>query len=85
MGNMSYCRFYNTNHALDNCLLALDPEVNEYELSEEEEQVGIAMFNRFLEYCIDKDIIHDYDAARVIGVFEEHRAEIKAQEDCEED
>jgi len=73
---MSYCRFYNTNHALNDCLTALDPDVNEYKLSAEEEQVGIEMFKNFLEFCLDKEIIQDYDAARIISVFEEHRSEV---------
>jgi len=81
---MSYCRFYNTNHAINDCLTSLDPDMNEYELSAEEEQVGIKMFKSFLEYCIDKEIIQDYDVARIVSVFEEHRSEVKimaSQED----
>jgi len=78
MGNMSYCRFRNTNQALDDCLTALDPSENEREISEEEEQAGVEMFRRFLEYCIETEIIRDYDVTRVSGVFEEHRTEVKS-------
>jgi len=81
---MSYCRFYNTNHALNDCLTALNPDVNEYELSAEEELVGIEMFKNFLEFCLDKEIIQDYDVARIVSVFKEHRSEVKnmaSQED----
>ena len=77
MANMSYCRFRNTGQALEDCLTALDPNENGYEISTEEEQAGIAMFGRFLEYCIENEIISDYNVVRVSGVFEEHRIEIQ--------
>jgi hypothetical protein len=79
MANMSYCRFCNTAQALDDCLTALDPNENEWQLSEEEENAGIEMFKRFLEYCAENEIIGDYSTDRIVGAFDRHSAEIRSR------
>lgn len=76
MANMSYCRFHNTRLALADCLRALDPCENEYEISAEEVKVGQYMFREFLEFCEANEIIEGYSYGRVKEVFEEFNAEI---------
>jgi hypothetical protein len=79
MANMSYCRFRNTAQALDDCLTALDPNENEWQLSDEEENAGIEMFKRFLEFCAENEIIGDYSTDRIAGAFDRHSAEIRSR------
>ena len=54
MSNMSYCRFYNTDLDLEDCLNAI---VDGDELSEEEAKACERMIVRFLNFCADMDII----------------------------
>ena len=77
MANMSYCRFFNTNHNLRDCLSALNPCENEYEICEDEVQVGIKMFEMFLDYCQETGIIDEYNEKAIPKVFEEHNAAIR--------
>ena len=56
MGNMSYCRFHNTNIDLQDCLDTL----NEGEaLSKNEFFACKEMFERFIYFCCDEGIIED--------------------------
>ena len=56
MGNMSYCRFHNTNIDLQDCLDTL----NEGEtLSKSEFLACKDMFERFIYFCCDEGIIED--------------------------
>lgn len=56
MANMSYCRFRNTSSDLDDCLEALN---NGESLSEEEYRACTSMFQDFIEFCVDNDIIEE--------------------------
>lgn len=56
MGNMSYCRFHNTNIDLYDCLSALD---DGDELSEHEYEKCVDMFNLFVGFLIDNGIIDE--------------------------
>ena len=74
--NMSYCKFRNTEQALDQCLVALEDlddgseaGISEEGMSREEKEAGIAMFERFLEYCEEAEIITGYDVDRVSEIF----------------
>ena len=77
MANMSYCRFSNTRQNLSDCLTALDPCENEYEISRDEVQEGIKMFEMFLDYCQEAGIIDEYDEEAIPKEFEEHNAAVK--------
>lgn len=77
MANMSYCRFRNTAGDLNDCLNALDPYENEYEISRDEVQAGVRMFEKFLGYCMDVGIIEEYDRDRIAAHFEETNATIR--------
>lgn len=56
MSNMSYCRFRNTEMDLEDCLNAI-----EYgdELSESEFDACKEMFEKFITFCIEHDIIEE--------------------------
>ena len=77
MANMSYCRFRNTAGDLNDCLNALDPYENEYEISAEEVRAGVRMFENFLDYCADIGIIEEYDRADIAKHFDETNAAIR--------
>ena len=85
MANMSYCRFRNTAQDLRDCLDALDPYENEYEINKEETQAGIRMFENFLGYCQDIGLIDEYDRDGIARHFEEHNAAIKANKGGDEE
>ena len=56
MINMSYCRFNNTNLALNECLDAIqDGE----KLSDSEMDCCKRMFKNFIKFCYDNGIIED--------------------------
>lgn len=56
MVNMSYCRFYNTNLALAECLDALGEG---YSLSKEEFDSCKRIFKNFIEFCCNEGIVED--------------------------
>lgn len=56
MINMSYCRFYNTNLALIECLDALNDERS---LSEDEFNACKRLFENFIDFCCDDGIVVD--------------------------
>lgn len=56
--NMSYCRFNNTNLALDQCLNVFE-EPDDETINAEEKQQAKKMFGRFLEFCLENNIIED--------------------------
>ena len=58
MANMSYCRFYNTNMDLGDCLEALE---DGSELSTDEFIACKNMFRKFIDFCYDEGIIEDED------------------------
>lgn len=58
MSNMSYCRFQNTYGDVVECIDALEQEKK---LSTDEYQAAMQMFQLFLEFCQDVDVIADYD------------------------
>lgn len=60
MVNMSYCRFNNTNLGLDECLNVFEESEDET-ISPEEKSCAKKMFLRFLEFCLENNIIEDYD------------------------
>lgn len=62
MSNMSYCRFQNTYGDMLECLDAL---TQEYDLSSEEYHAAVRLFEEFLRFCRDVEIIEDYDQKRV--------------------
>ena len=76
MANMSYCRFHNTKLDLEDCIDAIR---DEEELSEEEARAGKSMFDSFLSFCVDLDIINGYDRDAVMDLFDG----LKEKEDCE--
>ena len=58
MANMSYCRFENTEIALNECLNALDEAIDgENELSEDEYMACRRLFKTFVNYLYENDII----------------------------
>ena len=61
MANMSYCRFRNTRLDLDDCLQTLSDGDFDGEggLSEEEHRACVKMFQDFIEFCVDNDIIEE--------------------------
>lgn len=59
MINMNYCRFNNTELALDECL---DTIKSGKELSEEEMNSCRKLFGQFIDFCYDSGILEDdYD------------------------
>ncbi len=70
MSNMSYCRFQNTYGDMVECLDAL---AQEHDLSSEEYCAAVNLFQKFLCFCRDEDIIEDYDRKRV----EEYLGELR--------
>ena len=62
MANMSYCRFHNTRIDMSDCIEALDCEE---ELSREEAEYCVLMFEEIVSYLDDEGIMdaEDFDAA----------------------
>lgn len=56
MVNMSYCRFYNTNLALNECLEALGEGDS---LSKGEFTACKRLFKNFIEFCCNEGIVVD--------------------------
>ena len=73
MGYMSYCRFEGTRHSLNDCIFALS-EDNEYDISSEEVGQGIKMFDEILNYCMENEIIDNYNLGGVEALFAKHNA-----------
>ena len=63
MINISYCRFYNTKLAVDECLNEIYE--GEHGLSVEEANSAIKMFNDILEHCLDNGIIENYNNIKI--------------------
>ncbi len=68
MPNMSYCRFTNTRSDLADCLEAIRDETR---LSGFEAVAGEEMFQEFLAFCQERDIIDGYDDERIGELFAE--------------
>lgn len=66
MPNMSYCRFQNTRHDMEDCLDALRDEMR---LSSDEAKAGRWMFDDILSYCRDAGIIDSYDGEMLEVIF----------------
>jgi hypothetical protein len=68
MGNMSYCRFRNTEKDMDDCLDALrSDEIS----SDAENSAGKRMLKSVLEFCKDNGIIDDFDVDAVDSVVDD--------------
>lgn len=67
MSNMSDCRFTNTRSDLNDCLLALREDKR---LSDFEAEAGRNMFIDFLCFCLDYDIIEEYDSENLQALFD---------------
>lgn len=76
MSNMSYCRFQNTGLDLQDCINALDPDSNEYEISREEVAAGKNMFRGLLEFCESEGIIDGYDEDSIAALFDNHNTAV---------
>jgi len=58
MANMSYCRFENTRKDLDGCLDALrEGNIN----SQRERDEAYRLLTSILDFCLENDVINDYD------------------------
>jgi len=68
MSNMSYCRFANTKDDLKDCIKALEQRNIE---SDDEKRAARVMIEDLLQWCIDENIIEDYDADKIIDVINE--------------
>lgn len=66
MPNMSYCRFTNTRADLQVCLDAIRQDDR---LSDFEARAGRWMFEEFLDFCREQNIIEDYDKSMVEAMF----------------
>lgn len=62
MSNMSYCRFQNTYGDVAECLDALEQGKG---LSTDEYHAARSMFLAFLRFCVDTEIIEDFDKERL--------------------
>lgn len=67
MPNMSYCRFQNTRHDMEDCLDALRSEKR---LNSDEAKAGRWMFDDILSYCRDNGIIDSYDGEMLEAIFD---------------
>ena len=74
MSNMSYCRFQNTYGDAAECLDALEQQK---ELSGDEYNAARNMFLEFLRFCVDMEIIEDFDKER----FGEYLGELRTGRD----
>lgn len=77
MANMSYCRFRNTSGDLTDCLDTI--REGDSTLSESEARAGLRMFQEFLTFCRDYDIIDSYDGEYLKELFDD----LKEKEDDE--
>lgn len=68
MSNMSYCRFHNTLIDLNDCIGALE---NRDISSDEEKRSALKMIKKFLGYCMEEDIIEDFDEDRIKEIIDE--------------
>lgn len=68
MANMSYCRFQNTSYDLNECIDALE---NRESLSDEERSSAVKMLNKILNFCVDENIIENFDENRVSNLLKE--------------
>lgn len=62
MSNVSDCRFQNTYGDVLECLGALGQESP---LSSDEYRAALSMFQAFLCFCVDEDIIEGFDTGRL--------------------
>lgn len=62
MSNMSYCRFQNTYGDLMECLDALEQQKP---LSNEECRAAMRLFQSFLAFCQEEEIIEGFDRNRL--------------------
>lgn len=67
MANMSYCRFQNTRHDVEDCLDSLREEKR---MSREEANAGRWMFEDILGFCRDNGIIDSYDGEMIQVIFD---------------
>lgn len=70
MSNMSYCRFQNTYGDLVECLDALE---RQKPLSNEEFRAAMRLFQSFLAFCRETEIIECFDRNRLQEYLEELR------------
>lgn len=63
MANMSYCRFRNTRSDLLDCIDTLN---DEEELSVEEASAARKMLRDILDFCLDHEIIENYDENAIL-------------------
>ena len=76
MSNMSYCRFHNTKIDIQECIEAL---TNRDISSDEEKRAAKNMIVEFLNFCVDEQIIEEYDEDEInstINECEEEKEEI---------
>lgn len=76
MSNMSYCRFTNTRSDLQACLDAIRQDGR---LSDYEAKAGKWMFEEFLDFCLEQDIIEGYDKEILAEMFRS----LRKKEDAE--
>lgn len=69
--NMSYCRFTNTSADLADCLDTI--RRGDEHLSDFEADAGRRMFQEFLTFCRDYDIIDSYDSEIVNELFDDFK------------
>lgn len=74
MSNMSYCRFQNTYGDAAECLDALEQQKNSAATSTTPPR---NMFLEFLRFCVDMEIIEDFDKER----FGEYLGELRTGRD----
>lgn len=68
MSNMNYCRFHNTQIDIQECIEALiDREIS----SNEEKRAAKNMLINFLDFCIDEEIIEEYDEEKIKEIINE--------------
>ncbi|MDV3425874.1 MAG: hypothetical protein LIR50_01130 [Bacillota bacterium] len=68
MSNMNYCRFHNTQIDIQECIEALiDREIS----SNEEKKAAKNMLINFLDFCIDEEIIEEYDEEKIKEIINE--------------
>ncbi len=69
MVNMSYCRFHNTNLALNECIDALVENEN---VSEEELKSGKIMFTNFCTFLLENGMIEDFNQDTIEDFFDNY-------------
>ena len=74
MANMSYCRFRNTNIDMEDCIDALkEIEYDDEEISEEEAESCVEMFDSIIEYLDGEGLLKNFD----YDAFEEWKQNVK--------